>query len=118
MYFAYRDGLLTASSWAEAERTMNDLIAYPGMQQWSEVRNRWQAEEFARVVDAIIGKSAVPKACSQQSTRHADSPNHSMEPPQVLVGARSIESRLLPIHAPGDNSTQQFGLMRHCYHAF
>jgi len=33
MYFAHRDGLLTASSWAEAERTMNDLIAYPGMQQ-------------------------------------------------------------------------------------
>ena len=43
---------------------MSDLIAYPGMQQWWAERKRWQTEEFARVVDAIIGKGAVPKAFS------------------------------------------------------
>jgi hypothetical protein len=64
MYFAHRDGLLTASSWGKVERTMNDLIAYPGMQQWWKERKHWQTEEFARVVDAIIDKGAAPKAFS------------------------------------------------------
>ena len=30
MYLAYRDGLLTASGWGKIERTVSDLIAYPG----------------------------------------------------------------------------------------
>ena len=30
MYFAHCDGILTASSWGKMERTLSDLIAYPG----------------------------------------------------------------------------------------
>ena len=32
MYLAYRDGLLTASGWGKIQRTVSDLIAYPGVQ--------------------------------------------------------------------------------------
>src|SRR6266436_7975783 len=38
MYLSHRDGLLTAASWGKIERTMSDLIAYPGIQQWWEER--------------------------------------------------------------------------------
>jgi hypothetical protein len=62
MYFSHRDGILTASSWGKIERTMSDLIAYPGIQQWWEERRHWHTEEFARVVDAIIAKGEKPKA--------------------------------------------------------
>ena len=31
MYFSHRDGVLSASLWGEVERTMSDVIAYPGV---------------------------------------------------------------------------------------
>jgi hypothetical protein len=64
MYFAHRDGLLTGSSWGKIERTISDLFAYPGIQQWWDTRRHWHTEEFGRVVDAIIAKGAEPKAYS------------------------------------------------------
>jgi hypothetical protein len=64
MYFSYRDGILTASAWDKIERTMSDLIAYPGVQQWWEERRHWHTEEFACVVDAMIARGTEPKAYS------------------------------------------------------
>src|SRR6266481_2947351 len=64
MYFSYCDGILTASSWGKIERTMSDLIAYPGIQQWWKERRHWHTEEFGRIVDAIIAKGDEPKAFS------------------------------------------------------
>jgi hypothetical protein len=62
LYFSHRDGVLSESSWCEVERTMSDVIAYPGTQQWWETRRHWQTEEFACVVDAIIARGAKPSA--------------------------------------------------------
>ena len=64
MYFSHCQGILTGSSWRAVERTMNDLIAYPGVQQWWEVRRHWHTEEFSRVVDGIIARRDKPKAFS------------------------------------------------------
>jgi hypothetical protein len=64
MYFAHSEGLLTASAWGKIERTMSDVIAYPGIQQWWKTRRHWHTEEFGRIVDAIIAKGAEPKAYS------------------------------------------------------
>jgi hypothetical protein len=69
MYCAHRDGLLTASSWGKIERTVSDLIAYPGVQQWWDERRHWHTEEFGRVVDAIIARGAEPKAYSTYNLR-------------------------------------------------
>ncbi len=62
MYFAHQDGILTDQLWFEIERTMTDLLSYPGLQQWWKTRRHWQTQEFARVVDAIIAKGAKPTA--------------------------------------------------------
>jgi hypothetical protein len=62
MYFSHCDGVLTAASWGEIERTMADFIAYPGLQQWWKTRRHWHTEKFARVVDAIIARGAKPSA--------------------------------------------------------
>jgi hypothetical protein len=64
MYFSHRDGVLSASLWGEVERTMSDVIAYPGVHQWWETRRRWHTEEFGRVIDAIIARGDEPKAYS------------------------------------------------------
>ena len=64
MYFSHRDGVLSASLWGEVERTMSDVIAYPGTRQWWQTRRHWHTEEFARVVDALIAKGVEPKAYS------------------------------------------------------
>jgi hypothetical protein len=63
MYFSRRDKVLSASLWGEVERTMSDVIAYPGVQQW-ETRRHWHTEEFARVIDAIITRGDKPTAYS------------------------------------------------------
>ena len=62
MYFSHRDGILMGSSWRKIERTISDLFAYPGVQQWWETRRQWYTEEFASVVDEIIAKGSEPKA--------------------------------------------------------
>jgi hypothetical protein len=64
MYFSHCDGVLNTSSWGEVERTMSDVIAYPGTRQWWQTRRHWHTEEFARVVDTLIAKGAEPKAYS------------------------------------------------------
>jgi hypothetical protein len=74
MYFSHRQGLLTGSSWRAVERTMSDLIAYPGVQQWWETRRHWHTEEFGRVVDAITAKGSKPKAFSSYDLREIVAP--------------------------------------------
>jgi hypothetical protein len=62
MYFSHRDGTLSPSLWGEIERTMSDMIAYPGICQWWETRKHWHSEEFGRFVEGIIAKGNEPKA--------------------------------------------------------
>ena len=69
MYFSHRQGILTGSSWRAVERTMSDLIAYPGVQQWWETRRHWHTEEFCHVVGEIIAKGNMPKAFSTYNLR-------------------------------------------------
>ena len=74
MYFSHRWGILTGSSWGAVERTMSDLTAYPGVQQWWETRKRWHTEEFDHVVAEIIAKSDKPKAFSTYNLREVLGP--------------------------------------------
>src|SRR5438132_6389945 len=80
MYFSHRDGVLSASLWGEVERTMADVIAYPGTQQWWETRRHCHTEEFARVIDAIIARGDEPKAYStynlSEIMKQSDPPSH------------------------------------------
>lgn len=64
MYFAHRDGILTGSAWAKVERTMGDLVACPGVQQWWRVRRHWHTEEFGKMIDAIVADRAAVKGLS------------------------------------------------------
>jgi hypothetical protein len=64
MFFSRRDGVLSASIWGEVERTMGDVIAYPGVQEWWETRRHWHTEEFARVIDGLIARGDKPTAYS------------------------------------------------------
>jgi hypothetical protein len=64
MYFSHRDKVLTDELWDEIERTMNDLMSYPGTREWWQTRRHWHTEEFARVVDEIIARGGEPKAYS------------------------------------------------------
>ena len=74
MYFSHRDGVLNASLWGEVERTMSDVIAYPGTQQWWETRRHWHTQEFASVIDAIIARGDKPTAYSTYNLSEAKRP--------------------------------------------
>jgi hypothetical protein len=74
MYFSHCDGILTASSWDKIERSMSDLIAYRGVQQWWETRKHWHTEEFGHLVDAIIARGDEPKAYSTYNLREIVAP--------------------------------------------
>ena len=64
-----RDGVLGASLWEEIERTMKDLLAYPGTREWWDTRKHWHTDEFARVVDEIIAQGHEPKAYATYNLR-------------------------------------------------
>ncbi len=75
MFFSHRDGVLNASLWGEVERTMSDVIAYPG------VRNNGGRREdigtrksFARVIDAIIARGDKPTAYSTYNLSEVGQP--------------------------------------------
>jgi len=80
MYFSHRQGILTGSSWGAVERTMSDLIAYPGVQQWWETRRHWHTEEFGQVVGEIIARGDQPKAYAtyklSEIMKQSDRPSH------------------------------------------
>ena len=54
MHFAHLDGVLTESAWGKVERTMSDLVACPGVQQWWQVRRHWHTPEVGKIIDAIV----------------------------------------------------------------
>ncbi len=83
MYYYRRDGTLGASLWGEVERTMSDLIAYPGARQWWETRKHWHTEEFARVVDEIIGWGHEPGAYSTYNLDQLIVPKENAGPQSV-----------------------------------
>src|SRR3954470_21161278 len=74
MYFSHAQRILTGSSWNAVQRTMTDLIAYPGVQQWWETRKHWHTEEFDRVVRDIIAKDVKPKAFATYDLNDAPLP--------------------------------------------
>jgi len=74
MYFAHSEGLLTASAWGKIERTISDLIAYPGVQEWWKERRHWHTEEFGRIVDAMIARRDEPRAYSTYNLREIGAP--------------------------------------------
>ena len=78
MYFAHQEGILSSALWAEIERTMNDLLSYPGAQQWWKTRRHWHTEEFARVVDKIMGRGDQPIAYSTYDLRGVGSGKDSV----------------------------------------
>ena len=62
------------------ERTVSDLVAYPGIQQWWVTRRHWHTEEFGRVVDEIIARGDQPKAYAtyklSEIMKQSDRPSH------------------------------------------
>ena len=64
MYYSYCEGILSAASWGEIDRTMSDFLAYDGVRQWWETRKHWHTEAFVRVVDTIIARGNEPTAYS------------------------------------------------------
>jgi hypothetical protein len=76
MYFSYSHRILAESSWAAIKRTMIDLIAYPGVQQWWEIRKHWHTEEFDGLIRDIIAQGNKPKAFSAFSLSEVPLPEH------------------------------------------
>jgi len=83
MYFAHRDGLLTGSAWGKIERTVSDLIAYPGVQQWWKERRHWHTEEFGRVVDEVIARGHQPRAYASYHVDELIAPKEDAGPQSV-----------------------------------
>ena len=79
MYFSHCDRILTESLWGEIERTMSDVIAYPGVQEWWKTRRHWHTEEFGRVVHTIIAKGDEPKAYSTYNLHEIIAPKTGNE---------------------------------------
>jgi hypothetical protein len=79
MYFSRCDGILSAASWGEIERTMSDLIAYPGIQEWWKTRKHWHTEEFARLVDKIIARGNKPTAYATYNLGETLTPQRSIQ---------------------------------------
>jgi hypothetical protein len=77
MYYSRREGILTTELWEEIDRTMSDIIAYPGVQQWWETRRHWHTEAFGRVVDTIIARGEKPTAYSSYDLKQVAPPKDS-----------------------------------------
>jgi hypothetical protein len=77
MYYSRREGILNTELWDEIDRTMSDVLAYKGMQDWWQTRKHWHTEAFARVVDEIIARGDKPTAYSTYDLKQVMPPKDS-----------------------------------------
>ena len=61
-YYFHKDGTLEPAHWAQVERTMTDVVSYPGTQTWWSVRRHWHTDEFAALLDRMIKEAPEAKA--------------------------------------------------------
>src|SRR4030095_4099447 len=54
LYLAYLDGTLDARIWSGYERSLADIVAYPGFQRWWPTRKHWYSDEFRALLDDHI----------------------------------------------------------------
>jgi hypothetical protein len=58
-HFAHLDGVLTESAWGKVERTMSDLVACLGVQQWWQVRRHWHTPEVGTIVSSRVDSNGL-----------------------------------------------------------
>ena len=61
MYFSHCDRILTESLWGEIERTMSDVIAYPGVQEWWKTRRHWHTKSLAASSTRLSPEATSPR---------------------------------------------------------
>ena len=59
LYLHFLDGTLDARLWRGFDRTIADIAAYPGFQEWWPTRKHWYSDEFCALIDSDI-KAAKP----------------------------------------------------------
>ena len=55
LYLHYLDGVLDPRVWRGTERTLADMVAYPGAQAWWATRRHWHTDEFVELVEKYTG---------------------------------------------------------------
>jgi hypothetical protein len=54
LYLGVLDGTLDRRLWHGYERTLADIVSYPGFQTWWATRKHWHADEFCALIDRHI----------------------------------------------------------------
>jgi hypothetical protein len=60
LYLGLLDGTLDRRLWRGYERTIADIVGYPGFQTWWATRKHWHTDEFCALIDRHI-QTAQPK---------------------------------------------------------
>ncbi len=59
-YFQWKEGNLDAHVWQGFEARVNDMLAYPGVQEWWFTRSHWFGEQFREFVSEKISPAGTP----------------------------------------------------------
>ena len=59
-YFQRKEGNLDAHVWQGFEAPVNDMLAYPGVQEWWFTRSHWFGEKFCEFVNEKISQAGAP----------------------------------------------------------
>ena len=60
LYLHKIDGDLDQRIWRGMDRTLAELVTYPGVQSWWETRKQWHSDEFAELIDGYMAKDLAP----------------------------------------------------------
>ena len=60
LHFYSLEGMIDQRIWRGFERQMDEIVRYPGLQQYWEVRSDWYSDEFQAFINGLI--SEAPKA--------------------------------------------------------
>lgn len=58
--FQWREGLLDARIWHGLEAPVDDILAYPGVQNWWTTRSGWYSEDFRIFIRGKIASASSP----------------------------------------------------------
>ncbi len=60
LHFYSLEGMIDQRIWRGFERQMDEIVRYPGLQQYWQVRSDWYSDEFQAFINGLI--SEAPKA--------------------------------------------------------
>ena len=71
-FFQWDEGNLDAHLWRGFESPIIDMLAYPGVREWSSTRSHWYSMPFGEFIQTKMSMSGAPSMYGEMAAQHGN----------------------------------------------